>query len=84
MPTTVFHAGMTLIEELQQRRKRLPAVPMRRAVREAAGVSQARMARELRVHRITLIRWENGTCEPKDEAAERYARLLADLERLAQ
>jgi len=58
-------AGMTLIDELQQRR-RLPPVAMRRAIRVAANVSQARMARELDVHRITLIRWENGTCEPKD------------------
>jgi DNA-binding XRE family transcriptional regulator len=73
---------MTLIDEIQARR--LPPVRQRRAIRLDAGVSQIRMAAELGVHRSTFIRWETGTQEPKGESAQRYARLLADLERVAQ
>lgn len=50
----------------------------------AAGVSQVRLAAELRVHRATLIRWENGDQEPRGDARERYARLLAELREVAQ
>ena len=72
---------MTLIDEVLARR--LPSAKTRRAIRLAAGVSQARMAAELGVHRLTFIRWENGTHEPRGDSAERYARLLAELQRIA-
>ncbi len=36
------------------------------------------MAAELGVHRLTFIRWENGTHDPRGANRERYARLLAD------
>ena len=74
-------AGMTLIEEIQARR--LPSPKTRRAIRLAADVSQARMAAELGVHRITLIRWENGTSKPHGASGERYARLLAALRQVS-
>ena len=72
---------MTLIDEVQARR--LPPVSMRRAIRLAAGVSQVRMAAELGVHRLTFVRWENGTHKPAGESCERYAQLLAQLERVS-
>ena len=81
MVSRVSHAVMSLIEELQARR--LPPVNMRRAIRLAAGVSQVRMAAELDVHRLTFVRWENGTHEPRSSNRERYARLLADLQQVA-
>jgi DNA-binding transcriptional regulator YiaG len=71
------HRCMTLIEEIQARR--LPPAQTRRAIRLAAGVSQVRMAAELGVHRLTFVRWENGTHQPKGDAGERYARLLSEL-----
>jgi DNA-binding transcriptional regulator YiaG len=69
---------MTLIEEVLA--QRLPPVKVRRAIRLAAGVSQVRLAAELDIHRLTLIRWENGTIEPRGDNRARYARLLADLQ----
>jgi DNA-binding XRE family transcriptional regulator len=74
-------ARMTLIEEVRARQ--LPSVNMRRAIRIAAGVSQTRMAAELEVHRLTFVRWENGTHEPRGDSAERYARLLAQLQQVS-
>jgi DNA-binding XRE family transcriptional regulator len=72
---------MKLIDEVRARQ--LPSVKARRAIRLAAGVSQMRMAAELGVHRLTFIRWENGTNEPRGESKERYARLLADLQQVS-
>lgn len=72
---------MTLIDEVRARQ--LPSVKVRRAIRLAAGVSQMRMAAELGVHRLTFIRWENGTHEPRDGSRERYARLLAELQQVS-
>jgi HTH-type transcriptional regulator/antitoxin MqsA len=72
---------MTLIDEVRARQ--LPSVKMRRAIRLAAGVSQVRMATEMGVHRLTFVRWENGTHEPRGDNRALYARLLADLQRVA-
>jgi DNA-binding transcriptional regulator YiaG len=69
--------GMTLIEEVQARR--LPPPKTCRAIRLAADVSQVRLAAELGIHRSTLIRWENGTQDPRGNAREQYARMLAEL-----
>jgi DNA-binding XRE family transcriptional regulator len=77
----VSHASMALIDEVRARR--LPPPSMRRAIRLGAGVSQVRMAAELGVHRLTFVRWENGTHEPRGESSERYARLLAELQQVA-
>jgi DNA-binding transcriptional regulator YiaG len=68
---------MTLIEEV--RAQQLPSLEARRAIRLAAKVSQIRMAAELGVHRLTFVRWENGTHEPRGGNRARYARLLAEL-----
>lgn len=50
-------------------------------IRIAAGVSQQRMATELGVHRMTLLRWENGTRRPRGDARVNYAQLLAELQK---
>lgn len=73
---------MRLIEEIRARQ--LPSAKTRRAIRLAAGVSQTRMAAELGVHRLTLVRWENGTAEPREGSRERYARLLAELREVSR
>ena len=72
---------MTLIEEIRARQ--LPPAGMRRAIRLAAGVSQVRMAAELGVHRLTFVRWENGTHEPRGDNRAHYASLLAQLQHAA-
>lgn len=72
---------MTLIEEV--RSARLPAPGVARAVRQAAGISQERLAAEIGVHRVTLARWESGTSRPRGSVRARYTTLLEDLQGLA-
>lgn len=71
---------MSLLDEVKAAR-RLPDPPIARMIREAAGVSQLRFAKEVGVHRITLSRWESGVCRPRGDARARYARLIAELQR---
>ncbi|MGA2830831.1 MAG: helix-turn-helix transcriptional regulator [Streptosporangiaceae bacterium] len=58
----------------------LPAPSTARAIREAAGVSQVRLAGELGVHELTIHRWENGTRTPLGGMRLAYARLLRELD----
>ncbi|MGO8873383.1 MAG: helix-turn-helix transcriptional regulator [Acidimicrobiales bacterium] len=59
----------------------LPPPAVARAIREAADVTQERMAAELGVHRVTVARWEqDGGRSPRGELRARYARLLRELQ----
>ncbi len=62
----------------------LPAPDVARQIREAAGVSQARLAAELGVHELTVYRWEAGARAPHGGLRRAYARLLADLDRVTR
>lgn len=68
----------SLAGELRTER-RLPAPRMMRLIREMAGVSQARIARELGVDRVTVARWELGLRTPRGELRRRYVELLNTL-----
>lgn len=74
---------MTLIDQAKARRL-LPPPGARREIRIAAGISQTAMAAELDVHRATLVRWEDGTHEPRGESVIRYASLLDRLRRVTR
>jgi transcriptional regulator with XRE-family HTH domain len=69
-----------LIGEVRARR-RLPQAPLARAIREAAGISQGRLAEELGVGRVTVTRWEGGQRQPRGSTAAAYAELLDQLKR---
>lgn len=71
-----------LVEKLSQGR-RLPPPGMRKAIREAAGASQQGLAEELRVHRVTVARWESGARRPRGALLQSYIELLAELKALA-
>ena len=75
---------MTLVQDVREER-RLPPPAMAAAIRRAAGVSQARLAAELGVDRVTVARWERAGASwsrtPRGELRRRYAELLAELER---
>ena len=60
-------------------RPRLPARPIAVAIRRAAGISQARLAQELGVHRGTVARWELGIRHPRGARLAAYAALLDEL-----
>ena len=68
----------TLTEEVLKSR-RLPPPSIARAIRSEAGVSQARMAAELGVHRVTVARWESGARVPRGAVRLSYAKVLDEL-----
>lgn len=70
---------MSALVERVRRAKRLPSPAVARAVRLAANVSQADVAGELGVHRVTVARWESGDRRPSGDLLDRYVQLLADL-----
>ena len=61
--------------------RRLPSPALRKAIRSDAGVSQARLATELGVHRVSVARWECGARDPRGELRKRYTDLLEELQR---
>ncbi len=67
-----------LLQEVRAARA-LPTPALARAIRQAAGVSQQRLADELGVGRVTVTRWEQGTRRPRGRLAVAYARLLQEL-----
>ena len=74
-------ASHDLLTEVRARAG-IPSPRLARAIRESAGVSQVRMAREMGVHRLTIARWESGARRPRGAQLVAYAQLLADLQRV--
>lgn len=74
---------MDIATEVRARR-RLPAPPMRRAIRESAGVSQLRVAGQVGVTRMTVSRWESGVREPRGDHLLSYVALLDELVELTR
>lgn len=69
------------VEDLIQARRQLPPPPLRRALREAAGVAQADVAAELGVSQRTVSRWEAGECSPTKEVLPLYVDLLERIQK---
>lgn len=63
-----------------RRRQSLPPPPVRRLLRERAGLSQAEVAAVLGVGRTAVTRWETGARHPRRPSRVAYIELL---ERLA-
>lgn len=61
--------------------RRLVGSGAARAIREAAGLSLAEVAADVRVDRSTIHRWESGSRKPTGSAAGRYLSLLEELQR---
>jgi DNA-binding transcriptional regulator YiaG len=76
------HIMSGLVAEVREVRS-LPRPGVARAIREAADVSQARLAAELGVHELTVGRWEAGTHLPRGAKRLAYARLLRELDEAA-
>jgi DNA-binding transcriptional regulator YiaG len=64
------------VDALLEEPPRLPPPAERARLREAAGVTQARLAQALRSTTQTIKNWENGRSEPKPPRLEAYQRLL--------
>ncbi|MEU3148291.1 helix-turn-helix domain-containing protein [Streptomyces sp. NPDC006999] len=68
----LFESVDALLEEEPQ----LPPPAERARLREAAGISQARLATALKTTTQTVKNYENGRSEPKSPRLEAYQRLL--------
>ncbi|MFI6730124.1 telomere-associated protein Tap [Streptomyces atratus] len=64
------------IDALLKEEPQLPPPAERARLREAAGITQARLAQALKSTTQTVKNWENGRSEPKPPRLEAYQRLL--------
>ncbi|MFB7076408.1 telomere-associated protein Tap [Streptomyces sp. NPDC056308] len=64
------------IDALLAEEPQLPPPAERARLREAAGITQARLAQALKSTTQTVKNWENGRSEPKPPRLEAYKRLL--------
>jgi DNA-binding transcriptional regulator YiaG len=75
--------ALSVILDKRRLRRRLPDPPMRRLVRERAGITQEDLAQVLGVDRATVSRWETGEREPRPSQLEGYLQALDRLTREA-
>ncbi|MEU4654985.1 helix-turn-helix transcriptional regulator [Streptomyces sp. NPDC023723] len=73
----LFSAVDALLEQVAQ--DDLPAPAERKRLREAAGLSQAQIAKALDARREAVGNWETGKTEPRLPKRAAYARLLEGL-----
>ncbi|MBI0382031.1 helix-turn-helix transcriptional regulator, partial [Streptomyces albiflaviniger] len=67
----LFSAVDALLEQVAQ--DDLPAPAERKRLREAAGLSQAEVARALDIRREAVGNWESGRTEPRQPKRAAYA-----------
>jgi len=70
-----------LVDQVRASRTFSPRVA--KAIREAAGVSQQRVAAELGVHRVSVARWELGERVPRGPMLTAYVDLLRQLQEVS-
>jgi DNA-binding transcriptional regulator YiaG len=68
---TITDAGAAISAKIALRR-RLPPPPMRRALRQAAGLSTLEVASCLGVTRQAVSQWERGERTPREELLAAY------------
>ncbi|WP_141365230.1 DNA-binding transcriptional regulator [Streptomyces sp. 6-11-2] len=64
------------VDALLEEEPQLPPPSERARLREAAGITQARLAVALKTSTQTVKNWENGRSEPKEPRLSAYQRLL--------
>ncbi|MFE9923532.1 telomere-associated protein Tap [Streptomyces sp. NPDC005774] len=64
------------VDALLEEEPQLPSPAERARLREAAGITQARLAAALKTSTQSIKNWENGRSEPKPPRLEAYQRLL--------
>lgn len=77
---------MTVIERVRTRihvHSSLPEPAQRRALREAAGLTQRELADALRVDRTTIAHWESGRHTPNGKLLDAYVDALRVLQEAA-
>ncbi|MFI0264970.1 telomere-associated protein Tap [Streptomyces sp. NPDC017056] len=64
------------VDALLEEEPQLPSPAERARLREAAGITQARLAVALKTSTQSIKNWENGRSEPKEPRLSAYQRLL--------
>ncbi|MGW4985708.1 helix-turn-helix domain-containing protein, partial [Streptomyces mirabilis] len=64
------------VDALLNEEPHLPPPAERARLREAAGITQARLATALKTTTQSVKNWENGRSEPKSPRLDAYQRLL--------
>ncbi|KPI23622.1 transcriptional regulator, XRE family [Actinobacteria bacterium OV320] len=64
------------VDALLEEEPHLPPPPERARLREAAGITQARLAAAMKTSTQSVKNWENGRSEPKEPRLSAYRRLL--------
>ncbi|MEV8597617.1 helix-turn-helix domain-containing protein [Streptomyces sp. NPDC052012] len=64
------------VDSLLEEEPQLPPPAERARLREAAGITQARLATALKTSTQSVKNWENGRSEPKEPRLSAYQRLL--------
>ena len=70
-----------LVEQVRIAKQFSPRVA--KAIRESAGVSQQQLATELRVTRVCVARWEDGSRSPREPQLSAYVELLRQLQEVS-
>lgn len=73
---------MTTVLDKAKALRELPSPSARRAIRVAAGLTEADIATAVGVHRATVARWELGERSPSAAHLHVYVALLRDLRSL--
>jgi len=74
---------MSVLDRKVEAYRSLPPPGVRRALREANGLSQDDIAAELDVSRVAVSRWESGDRMPRGDHLIQYAELLERLGRVS-
>lgn len=75
---------MSQVVETARARRSLPSPALAKAIREAAGVTQAEVAQELGVSPLTVYRWEAARRRPRGDYLAAYSALLSQLREVSQ
>jgi predicted transcriptional regulator len=73
---------MSVLVERIRTRRAAPPPALWGPIRKASGATQADVATEIGVHRVTIARWEAGTRSPRGDLLEAYLTLLEELRRV--
>jgi DNA-binding XRE family transcriptional regulator len=83
VPPITYVTTMEDVEDWVRARAKLPPPPVRRALREGAGVKQEDVANVIGVTRETVSRWESGERGVHRRHVVAYVELLEFLRRTA-
>ncbi|MGW3360562.1 helix-turn-helix transcriptional regulator [Streptomyces bungoensis] len=67
------------VDELLRPPVELPPPSIRAELRRAHQLTQQQVAEAIGVHRVQVVRWENGQAEPRNPHRRAYLRLLEGL-----